>query len=115
MQAVPFEDITLSSRESEILDDLIAGLPIPAIELKIGSRMIQGTPSRLMRKMLSTMPDVTWQHLVAQEFIRRQDKIVREQVNPTVAIAVAPTPISDEELDKQFTFYLAPKSRAATA
>ncbi len=74
--------------------------------------------TRLTRKLVACMPDVTWRILLAQEFMRRQDAILRSQITISVPVPV-PVPAIvrpvDVEVDAVFTFYTTDHMKSAKA
>jgi hypothetical protein len=100
-----FEDVVLTPRESEVLDDMLVN----------GGSFCDGAGQRLLVKLKACMPDVTWHGLLAQEFIRRQDEVLAAQVRAMLPIVKQPLPATDEEIDSQFMFYVREKAKAAGA
>lgn len=113
---VPFDDIELNPRESDILLDLLDNR-IDIAPARTGQRMIG--------KLKDAMPDATWHRLLAQEFMRQQEKILVEQVMARIAaaplVASADTELTealariDARIDEKISFFVKPLAMRKSA
>lgn len=110
VRPVPFPDFALEPRLQGILFLLLDGLTLDqiAVECRYTPNTLRTLLSRLYAALADTLPPAqTKYHLIAQEFMRHQDMILRDAIAHDQRVA-------DEDIDAQFTFFL-PTPRAKTA
>ncbi len=109
-------DVTLTPKQYQAFSLLLDGHSVPQIALIMGQTQayVQGNilPRILRTLKLALPPDLTFYHLFAQEYMRRQDNILRPQVLERIMeYADTTCVLPDAEIDARLVEFAAEDRR----
>ena len=107
---IPFEDIELRPKLAEMFEMLVDGVSLNEIQTRMGyanRQTLVAALAPLGTELRRALPEesTTGYHLLAQEFMRRQEVVLRRAAQDMVARERATGKFSDEEIDRRFQVF----------